>query len=250
MKNQLLLLLPLLTLVFIFSCGKRTADPVFTDIGHDYFPLEVGKYIEYEIDSTIYFNDNGSTASKTSNWLVREELVDTLLDNQNELIYVLHRSARLNDTLPWNVKDVWYAKNNETTAERIEENLRFINLIFPPEKGLLWDGNVHIDPGLIITVAEESIEMFKNWEYEYLDVNVGNTINGISFDSTLHVQQADDENLIERRFSEEIYAKGVGLVYKRQLILDTQCIVPCTGQTWEQKAEKGYISEMKVTGYN
>jgi hypothetical protein len=69
----------------------------------------------------------------------------------------------------------------------------------------------------------------------------------------LTVRHADNENLIERRFVEERYARTVGLVEKTVMILDTQCggnLSNCIDLSWEQKAEKGFMLKMTVNNYN
>jgi hypothetical protein len=37
----------------------------------------------------------------------------------------------------------------------------------------------------------------------------------------LHVKQADEENLIEKRFAEEKYAPNLGLIFRRDLNIRT-----------------------------
>ena len=44
--------------------------------------------------------------------------------------------------------------------------------------------------------------------------------------------------------------KNVGLIFKEMKILDTQCIIDCEGQPWEQKAEKGFILRMEIISHN
>jgi hypothetical protein len=97
---------------------------------------------------------------------------------------------------------------------------------------------------------------FINWGYEVDSIDIQAFVGPFSFDSTLLVTEADDSNIIEKRFSRARYAKHVGLVWREQWILDSQYCnqfpVPADCETlpWEQKAEKGYILRQTVISFN
>ena len=131
----------------------------------------------------------------------------------------------------------------------------FISLVFPVEENVQWDGNQFFDPGLIISVAGESIEMYKSWGYEIQSVGNTYTLDDQTFPDVVEVSMADNENLIERRFAHEVYAKDIGLIYREMLILDTQCETCCNGDfasceaiDWEVKAEKGLRLTTAIDG--
>src|SRR5690606_24012329 len=104
--------------------------------------------------------------------------------------------------------------------EWIEENLRFIKMVFPLREGVEWNGNKHIDVTTIIPIAGESVEVFKSWSYEALSVGETEIIGDFVFDEVATLSQADSENLIELRYSQEKYAKNIGLVYREMKILE------------------------------
>lgn len=251
--NFLKLLIPFLIIgaVLFQSCGDGTeADPI--EFGYDYFPLEIGKYVEYDVDSVIYDISAGNNVVKRENSIqVREEVTDSFPDNEGRLVYRIERFERKNETEEWRVNDVWTAAVTDRQAERIEENLRFIKMVFPVSNNTNpWDGNKYIDENLVISVAGESVFIFKNWLYEYREIGVPLEVNGLNFDDVVEVYQAADSNFIEMRLSYEQYARGIGLVKREMKILDTQCIADCVGQTWEEKAEKGFIVRQKIRDYN
>jgi hypothetical protein len=132
---------------------------------------------------------------------------------------------------------------------RTENNLEYLSLNAPLNIDECWDG-ILFDEKLIVTVVGESVEMFKSWNFKVLDQDVIETIGDFNYDKIMIVQQADDENLIERRFSVEKYQEGVGLVHKRQVILDTQCIDPCADESWGEKGENGFIMDMTLISHN
>ena len=156
----------------------------------------------------------------------------------------------MSDTLNWELKDIWLAIRTDEGAEWIEENLRFLKMVFPLKEGLDWDGNQYIDITTIIPIAGESVEVFKSWSYESISIDESEQIGDETFENVATISQANSENLIELRLSEEKYAKGIGLVYREMKILDTQNIIGFEFSTWEDKAQKGYILKQQIIDYN
>lgn len=248
MKNILWLLF-IGFVLSLLSCEKTPDNFILGDEGYDYFPLEVGKYIIYDVDSTVY-DPTGDTSVYSSKTIVKEVVTDTLRDNAGNLLYKLERFERSAGTLPWQVKKVFTASVQGDQAIVKEDNLRFIKLTFPVRKNESWNGNVFFDPSLVVTVAGESLEMFKSWSYKVENTGTAVTIGDFDFENVTTVREADSENLIELRVSRSQYARGIGLVYRELWILDTQCIEDCQGKTWEEKAEKGFIVKQTIIGHN
>jgi hypothetical protein len=75
------------------------------------------------------------------------------------------------------------------------------------------------------------------------------------FDSVATVEQANSENLIEQRWSMERYAKGVGLIYREQQLVDSYCKylgdnAPCVNKSWPEKAGRGYKLTQRIISWN
>ena len=204
----------------------------------------------YQVDSVIYDITQSGTEQIFSTAFIKEEIVETFTDNTGRQVYRIERYYRQDETNPWEIKDVWTAGVRNNQAERTEENLRFIKMVFPLREGTIWNGNLFIDETTIIPIAGESLEVYKNWEYEVIGVGVPDEIRGIVYDEVATMTQANNENLIEYRYSLEKYAKNIGLIYKEMKILDTQCIDACEGQPWEDKAEKGFILRQFLISHN
>ncbi len=243
-----------LAIFLLFSCkDKQVIEDFPLEFGYEYFPLEVGKYITYQVDSIVYNIKSEGTIDTTS-FFLKEEITDTLFDNENRINYRMERSVRATLDDPWVLKDIWVSLRTENTAERVEENVRFVKMVYPLEEGNTWDGNQFVDKATIISVAGETLELFKGWEVsEVGTIAEPETIEGIFFEEVTTIFHAQNENLIEIREVTEKYAKNVGLVYKKMRILDTQCggdLAICEGQVWEEKAEEGFILEYRVVDFN
>ena len=242
-----------------FACGERqTIQPDPFDVSqYTYFPLEIGKFVEYQVDSIVYdFASGGSTIQDSSRTYARELVADTLRDNSGELRYLIERYERPTENTPWKFKNTITATKTTAQAVRTEENWRFLKLVFPMDRRSEWDGNIWIDKSREIEIAGERMRPFGNWVYEVDSIDVQASVGQFSFDSTLLVTEADDSNVIERRFSRVRYAKHIGVVWREQWILDSQYCnqTPppgdCDTRPWEQKAEKGFILRQTVIAFN
>lgn len=245
--------------LIINACSEReTLDPTpFDESQYEYFPLQIGKYVVYQIDSIVYdFATGGGTVRDSFRIFAKEITADTLRDQTGELLYAIERYERKSDTAAWVLKSITTAGRTKTQAIRTEDNFRFLKLIFPLDSRSEWDGNIWIDENREIEIAGERMRPFTNWSYEVDSIDVQAFVGQFSFDSTLLVTEADDTNIIERRLSRARYAKHIGLVWREQWILDSQYCnqfpppADCETRPWELKAEKGYILRQTILEFN
>ena len=193
----------------IVSCKKDQVTGL--DMGYNYFPNQVGRYVVYNVDSFFYAN---STHIETFKFQLKEKIQSVYLDNQNRPTLRLERSVKhFNDTvsygaMPWILRNVWAENRTATTAEKVEENVRFVKLIFAVTKDKSWNGNAQ-------NINEEI-------DYKYSFVDQTKIIGGNTFDSTLEVEQQNHLDLISQQYYVEQYAKNVGMVYKQVIDVNSQ----------------------------
>lgn len=246
-------IITLLMLALFFSSCEETVGDIDIDYGYAYFPLEIGKFVEFKVDSIIYDPSALGIDIDTTHSFVKEELVDKNINDEGNEVYTIHRSWKSNATDTYQVMDVWTVHRTSTQSVRTEENLPFINLVFPIRSGRSWDGTTFIDQSTIVFIAGETMEFFKSWDSYVKAIDREVTYNGLTFNDVVEVSHADSENLIEKRCVIEQYAKGIGLIFKSQMILDTQCngdLTACDDIPWEIKAEKGIILEQSILDHN
>jgi len=225
-------------LAVIFSSCSKTEDFVIV-YKYDYYPLETGHYVVYEVDS-IVINDFTQTTD-TFRYHKKYVIDSAFTDNIGREAYRLIRYQRADSTQSWTLTDVWYAVRTETTLEVIEENQRFVKLLFPPEEEQTWDGNQYIDS----VDANWYLWHPSAWEYTLTEVDVPANINGLQFDSTLTVTQQSDSTLIEKVVSVEKYAKGVGMIYKYFSALEKNRDIT---RPWSNP-ESGFILIFTISDY-
>lgn len=188
---------------FLASCEKDGDEPKGPYL--DYFPVESGHSVTYEVDSI--FHDSALEVHDTSHYWIREAYTKTFVDGEGRTSYRIERSKKDRSSGTWRTKDVWVANRNGQRAEKVEENQRFIKLSFPISAEAQWDGNAYND--------------LQKEDYEYKKPHTAMTISGRPFDSTVKVLQKDVSNLIEEKFMQETYAKGIGMVKKQEILLET-----------------------------
>ena len=249
-----------LALLLFAACGERSITPPRESQAEEqyaYFPLEIGKFVVYQVDSVVYdFAPGGGVVRDSSRTFVRELVADTLRDLTGQLLYSVERYERSSPDHPWTLRSVGTAARSADQAIRTENNLRFLKLVFPMDRRSEWDGNIWIDVNREIEIAGERMRPFSNWQYEVDTIDRPAVVGQFAFDSTLVVTEADDNNVIERRYSRARYAKHIGLVWREQWILDSQYCnsnpppADCATRPWEIKAERGYILRQVVLAFN
>jgi len=188
----------ILVVTVLFSCGKDNSN-VDLNSYESYFPLDFGAYVDYEVVE-IQHDINAEITNDTVFYYLRTVIGDTITDNEGRLARKFVRKKRNELSDPWVISDVWTALVNDIRVEVTEENKRKVWLILPPLNSSFWDLNAfNVDDPIFCT-------------YDGLHEN--SSINNISFDSVLTVEQEDVLNLVSFRRKYEQYANNVGLVKK------------------------------------
>jgi hypothetical protein len=191
-------------ILFYNSCQKETLPPV--DLFHEYFPLVVGKSIVYEIDSIVYDDFTGTI--DTFNYFVKELVESEFIDADEAPSYRLERFIRYDEEQDWSIKNIWKARIQTANALKTEENITYIKLIFPPENNRTWDGNAY--------------NVMSSQNYRYTNIHSPYTINNLVLDSTITVIQKELETIISEDYQIEVFAKHIGLVYKKYVALEKE----------------------------
>jgi hypothetical protein len=202
-----------MVIIICYSCSKKEEETVLPDLGHDYAGLEVGKFVVYDVDS--FFYDDFDNSIDTSYYQIKEVVDSEFEDLEGEPAYKIIRYRKEIDSTNWVLIDVWNSKLTQTNFQKSEENVKFIKLIFPVGDGKTWNGN--------------SMNSIGEMEYEYTAVDQSETIGGIGLSSVLTVIQLDNVNLVEEYYHEEKFARGIGLVYKKQVDISKKEFDTSTG---------------------
>lgn len=214
MKRSIVLTVVLGTILFS-ACKKKSEDFQTPPIS-DYAPMEVGKYIIYTLDSTIFINFGAKDT--TISYQVKHQVDSLVTDNLGRPTYVIHRYIRKTAAHSWQPDNTFYAVNTGTSLEFVENNMRFLKLKQPLKNGFSWKGNTFIDTYSL----NSEVKYLDDWDYTYDSLNTSITLGSLSIDSICKVDQRDEiigdpnapDSYSEKNYSSETYAKGIGLVYR------------------------------------
>lgn len=210
----------LCTLFFMPGCQKKT-ETINTAPLSDYYPLIKGKVYYYRLDSTV--PAPFGTALIVKSYLAKDSIESTFTDNEGREAFRIFRFVR--DTAqkqPWAFGSTYTATPANNRIEYVDNNLRFIKLAAPITNDYTFKGNSYIDTKSL----SSAVPYLDEWEYTYANVNTPFTVRGRTFDSTITVLQHDEttpegpfnpNNYQQRNYGVEVYAKGIGLIYKEFL---------------------------------
>lgn len=216
-------------MLLVSGCSKTSEQE--WDHFYNYFPATEGHWVIYQVDSVAY-NKLLDTVIHYS-YFVRETIGESFTDLSGQQWQRIDHEIRHDSSSAWLINAAYAQTLGKRTAERTENNLRFIKLIFPFRTQTYWQGNSYINYQDIF-----NCNFYGDWNYQYKELFVERTVNVHTFDSVVVVQQVADSGLICKSLAVEMYAPGIGLIHKRVERLTTQ---NTSSDPFYMKAEDGYI---------
>lgn len=226
MRNELPFFLWITTLFFVSACSKQTDGYTPEATVAQLYPLQVGKTFTYRLDSTVTANFGSVLATRS--YLAKDTVESQFVDAQGRTSFRIFRY--LTDTLAmreWTYTATYIATITNHSVEYVDQDLRFITLANPVSANTYWSGNSYL------SVVNTPYYFFNNWTYQYVDLNKPFTTLKQTFNNCYSVLQINDQsssvfdpnNVFFKTYSKEVYAKGVGLVYKEFLHINYQVII-------------------------
>ncbi len=221
----------IVVIIISFSACKKSNEDLQTASLNVYSPLTVGKYITYNLDSLIYINFGTSTVIRS--YQVKYVTDAQITDNLGRPAYRIIRYIRNNPTAPWLSDATFMTVNTGNTLEFIENNYRFLKLHLPIRDNYSWKGNSYIDTYSL----NSEVKYLDDWDYIYESVGVPQQVGSFTLDNCIVVNQRDEEignpldpnSYSEINKSKEIYAPGIGMIYREFFHSEYQPPVPGLG---------------------
>ncbi len=182
----------------------------------NWFPAVEGRYRIYKVDSVKYVRCGNCTTfdtligtknnkyNKVVRTLFRKDLTDSVeTDLRERVTHRLHVHFAPFDSStgsygPFDFFQVWTQYKDQYQAERIEANIKYVVLRFPPSTKITWNGN--------------EFNALGRENYRYLSLDSTVVVNGRTFEGCAVVLQRQRKSLTEDFYTYEIYAPGVGLI--------------------------------------
>ena len=241
-SKRLHLITAALACFIFFGCDKKTEEFTSASLS-DYLPLQVGKYITYRLDSTVFTNFGTVTVVKyyQEKQIVDAKITDALGRDSYRILRFLRDTAA---TQPWAPAGTYSITPTDKTIEVIENNLRFVKLVMPVKQDFTWKGN-----NFLADKAFGSIYSFDiadagmaDWDYSYSSTESSMVLKGQTFNNVLTVDVDISDPFFNTNFDpnsnsvnitntsspayatylQDNYAQGIGLIYQRFIMWEYQ----------------------------
>ena len=227
-------LIPFVACLLFFAACKKESEELDVIPMSDYAPLKAGKYITYSLDSLVYTNFGAVEAHRF--YEVKYLTADSLTDLLGRKAFRIVRYIRKLPNGSFNPDNTFLAVNTGTKYEFTENNLRYLKLVQPIKNDGTWKGNSAIDVSSLGT----DLQYLFDWDYTYVNVGQAKTVGTFNLANTITVNQIDESvnlpvippgspnstNIASKDYSQEIYAKGIGMVRREFLHFEYQLAFP------------------------
>lgn len=232
-------------LLFLTGCNKTELDHTLSTqpVYKQYYPVAVGKEMVYQLDSIVPAPFGVRLLTHT---YYIKDVVSTLTVEDKDSVYQINRyiGATANTT-EWTYQYSYSARFKTNTLEITEKEkvnrqepmpinglteLKFIKLTNPINENITWNGNRYFTQGN--EGSDSYLYKYNGWEYVYKNIGQPKETLSGTHPNTITVSGTDqlygDTNIEtptqyqQRIYSEEVYAAGIGLVYKYFVYTDFQ----------------------------
>jgi hypothetical protein len=220
----------LLSILFIFySCKKEEQEAPESNNDRLYYPVKTGDTLYYDC---IFINiDKAVNVFDTTIYELKEIFESTFTDETGNTNFRIEQYTKQNNDSLWVFSKASYVMVSNKTIERVDDNIRIVNINFPLLSGKQWDGN--------------SKNTYAAKTFEIIEIDATDVINNKTYNnSILSILQEDNENMIEKYFAIEKYAKNKGLVYKKTININE--LEPLPGTPWQNRINRGTIYEQSL----
>jgi len=205
-------------MVIIWGCSDKTID-YDPPKPNAFYPMEVGNRFTYLLDSTALTQFGRDTVVR--HYRVKDSVAEAFTDAKGRPAFRIQRAIQPADgsSAYKNSETFVVALQDDQWIEYIENNMRFMKLRAPVEPGFTWKAHSFIET----TTLGSSVRYLDGWDYQYTDVGNSFTILGKTYPNTISVLQRDEvfpEGPFNPQFFKqydygmEVYAEGIGLVYR------------------------------------
>ena len=240
----LFIMISITWLIGISACTSEKEEVDESNLGYEYYPIEIGREWTYQSDSII-FTKSGAHRDTISAF-IKEIITDTLRDLEGKLIHKIDRYIKRSESEDWNKINTWFVAKDKSKVLRTEENIPLIKLVFPLKKGLRFYSNTYFNEDIKSEVGGEFISVYSGWRPQVESLNSEVPYHKALL-SGLKLNVVNLETIIDLRKVEEYYVKGIGLVRKEMTILDTDGNNP--NDLWDVKTKKGFKHTLQLVDY-
>lgn len=208
-----------LTLALASAGCKDTVDAA-PDTGADYYPVAVGRFWAYAVADTTWSAATQFTQSvpTATNYQVKEQVTEQFTDAAGKPAYRMVHSVRATPAAAWLDDSVFVLSASAQFVALNRNNSRTVELVFPVRDGRSWNFNAfNNDRNDTITAQTRRYSAVGS------SFGTGGGHSGLpvtSYPATVTTENtgtATEVSLLKRVSYQQVYAKGVGPVFRRRL---------------------------------
>ncbi|MDE1191958.1 MAG: hypothetical protein PW786_07460 [Arachidicoccus sp.] len=214
-----------LIVIVLFACISCTKDKEenFSVVScKEYMPMHLGDVQLYRLDSLVPTAFGQSMITKS--YIAKDTVVAQRLDAVGDTTFDVSRFVT--DTLrsgSWALTTAYQIVYTKNTCDLIQaDGKRFIKLSTPVRNGYFWDGNQYFVSGANQS-SSDSDWAYYGWNYSYDSVGASYNSaynvysNAVIVNEINDLEPFDPDAYIQTQYAQEVYAKGVGLIYRNML---------------------------------
>jgi hypothetical protein len=225
-------------LLIIAGCKKDNNNNFSVNYMYNYYPIDSGHSIIYNVDSVTFSYDGIDHIRDSSNYQMQAFFGDTIHDLMDSVNFRVYYATRLNSSLNWGTPYGTYGLRTMTNLQAVENDLRFIKLIFPPQLGETWNGNLYI--GTLPSDPNDPYFTFQGWQYLFENCDTTIVIGNQTYNNCVVVSEVNNITFTSKTVRTEVYAPNVGMVYQEWEALTKQNVT----LPWDTGAEAGFSIHM------
>lgn len=202
--------------------GCRDKSEPAPETGSSYYPIAVGNYWVYAVNDTAYSPVGGSGASFTPSvasataYQFRETITEVFTDAAGQPAYRMVRAKLVPPATTYRDDSVFVLSGAPQFVALTRNNNRTVELIFPVREGRSWNLNA-FNNSFNDTITAET--------RQYSHVGQPYTSGGIAglaaqtypnTVTTTNTGAATESSLVKRLGYRQVFAKGVGPVFRRR----------------------------------
>lgn len=191
-------------ILLLGACKKDAYEIYIRNTDEAYYNDSVGSLSVFDVNEVVF--DDFSNSSDTFNYQIMEVNESEFKDNMGRVALKIDRYKRSSDTSLWKYQYSCYTVSDKNMVERVEDNKRFIKLSFPVTADAVWNSNAYN--------LDNAINVF------YGAIDKPYNQDTFKFKKTISVESTIINNNFRERSFKEIYALGIGLVYKNQVAIE------------------------------
>lgn len=234
MKNILPVALALMGAAYLTSCSKEQTFVAPLPLGTEYYPLAVGNVRTYAVTDSTWTMRVPSAVS----YQFRETVTGTYTDAAGQPAFRIVRAKRLSAGGNWADDSVFSVRANSQTVVLTRNNRPTVELIFPVRDGRLWNFSAFSN-STNDTISEET-RRYRDVGQAFATAPVttlGTQVPAKTYEQSLTTTDegtALEDNLYYLRAYRQVYAKGVGPVFRerRRKFFSDGPSTPVPGETY------------------